>query len=304
MIWFSQTGPEFFHSRRPEQDSDHEDYDRFGEEDGISRFEGEVKLTPFNMKEELEEGRFDKDGHYLFNKNKDATDNWLDNIDWVRVKDGAEPAKPIKETKTLGDSDSEDSNDDEASGRFDEAAKYKEILAMMQPKETVKKALQRLGVRISSAERWKRKKLGIVDDSSEKVTKLTELANEILTHSGNMSVYEETYEVIEKKIKNAAGLSSAADFDMFGDEPEKMDQGTSQEAEGKEKEEADAGEDKLMWEFKWKQEDENIQGPCTTEQMQNWVEEGYFKEGVFVRKCGAEDAKFYTSNRIDFDLYL
>lgn len=284
-----------------QQDSDHEDYDRFGEEDGISRFDGEVKLTPFNMKEELEEGRFDKDGHYLFNKNKDATDNWLDNIDWVKIKGEAEP-KPSKENKTLGDLDSEDSQDGDSKPvvRFDEARKYKEMLVMMQPKETVKRALQRLGVRISSAERLKRKKMGIVDDSSEKVTKLTELANEILTNSGNMSVYEETYEVIEKKIKSAAGISSSADFDMFGDEnvPEKMEQG-SQEAE------ETPLEAQLMWEYKWKQEDgdDKIFGPYNTEQMQNWVGEGYFKEGVFVRKHGQE-TKFYTSNRIDFELYL
>lgn len=297
--------PNSFYSRKPEQDSDHEDYDRFGEEDGISRFDGEVKLTPFNMKEELEEGRFDKDGHYLFNKNKDATDNWLDNIDWIKVKSEAEPSTSKTKEKTLGDSsDSEDESKDgpaaKAEVKFDECAKYKEMLTMMQPKETVKRALQRLGVRISSAERWKRKKMGLVDDSS-KVTQLTEIANEILTNTGNMSVYEETYEAIEKKIKSLSGMTTAAELDMFGDfdgkEQEKMDEGGTEEA---------AAEEKLMWEFKWKQEDgdEKIFGPYDTEQMQNWVGEGYFKEGVFVRKVGALEPKFYTSNRIDFELYL
>lgn len=271
----------------------------------MSRFDGEVKLTPFNMKEELEEGRFDKDGHYLFNKNKDATDNWLDNIDWVRVK--TETDQPTtKENKTLGDSDSEDSQDgssQQASGggrRFDEVAKYKEMLTMMQPKETVKRALQRLGVRISSAERWKRKKMGIVDDSSEKVTKLTELANEILTNSGNMNVYEESYETIERKIKTSSGMSTAAEFDMFGDEVQ-----PAEKMEGTEEPEEPI-EDTLMWEFKWAQDDgdDKIFGPYNTEQMQNWVVDGYFKDGVFVRKCGAKEPKFYTSNRIDFELYL
>lgn len=59
---------------------------------------------------------------------------------------------------------------------------------------------------------------------------------------------------------------------------------------------------KVEWEFKWKQEDEKVHGPFTTEQMQNWVEDEYFKSGVFVRKVG--DENFYTSNRIDFELYL
>lgn len=43
------------------------------------------QLTPFNMKEELEEGHFDADGHFQWDKNNDIKDNWLDNLDWVKV---------------------------------------------------------------------------------------------------------------------------------------------------------------------------------------------------------------------------
>ena len=39
-----------------------------GEEDGMARIDGETKFTPFNMKEEMEEGHFDADGHYLWKK--------------------------------------------------------------------------------------------------------------------------------------------------------------------------------------------------------------------------------------------
>lgn len=58
----------------------------------------------------------------------------------------------------------------------------------------------------------------------------------------------------------------------------------------------------LMWEFKWSQKSEEIEGPNTTEQMQKWVDEGKFKDGVWVRKCGQD--QFYSSSRIDFELYL
>lgn len=47
--------------------------------------EDDVKITPFNMREELEEGHFDKEGHYHWNKESEIKDNWLDNIDWVKV---------------------------------------------------------------------------------------------------------------------------------------------------------------------------------------------------------------------------
>lgn len=39
------------------------------------------------MKEELQEGHFDNQGHYHWKKDADADlkDHWLDNIDWVKV---------------------------------------------------------------------------------------------------------------------------------------------------------------------------------------------------------------------------
>lgn len=42
-----------------------------------------VPITPFNLKEEMEEGHFDSEGNYFIKKEKDIRDNWLDNIDWV-----------------------------------------------------------------------------------------------------------------------------------------------------------------------------------------------------------------------------
>lgn len=54
----------------------------------------------------------------------------------------------------------------------------------MKPKETVNKALKRLGgdvAKLSSVERLKRKKAGTLT-ISEDVTKLTELANQVSTY--------------------------------------------------------------------------------------------------------------------------
>ena len=39
-----------------------------GQEDETIDFDQGTKITPFNMKEELEEGHFDKDGMYIFDK--------------------------------------------------------------------------------------------------------------------------------------------------------------------------------------------------------------------------------------------
>lgn len=45
-------------------------------------------ITPFNVEEEMEEGHFDAQGMYHWNKEENIRDNWLENIDWVKVRTG------------------------------------------------------------------------------------------------------------------------------------------------------------------------------------------------------------------------
>ena len=66
-----------------------------------------------------------------------------------------------------------------------------------------------------------------------------------------------------------------------------------------------------MWEYKWEDtEAAEVHGPFTSAEMLGWTNDGYFPEGVFVRKittsiAGAAPAtKFNSSRRIDFDLYV
>ena len=57
-----------------------------GQEEKTIDFEGETPITPFNMKEEMEDGHFDGDGFYHFKKDANQIkDAWLDDIDWVKV---------------------------------------------------------------------------------------------------------------------------------------------------------------------------------------------------------------------------
>lgn len=67
---------------------------------------------------------------------------------------------------------------------------------------------QRLGgnKKLTSAQKWKLKKqqqkgngAGSTDDKMQDMLKLTELANKIVD-SGNMDVYQETYEMINNKV--------------------------------------------------------------------------------------------------------
>ncbi|XP_033321656.2 CD2 antigen cytoplasmic tail-binding protein 2 homolog holn1 [Megalopta genalis] len=292
-----------------------------GEEDGPTAPETNVGFTAFNMKEELEEGHFDKEGHYLWNKEKEIRDNWLDNIDWMQIKPSS-TASVKKENKSSGLADSD--SDDGPDILFNPVHLYKQILEYLKPGETVSKTLCRLGKgkkRLTTAERWKKKKekKEVEDDeNSVSITKLTELANELLTRTGNMDIYQESYEQIKRKVerseKHAHPSKQEAELDMYADdfdekEKAKLDDGensvrgpaNSKKDDTREDEEED---DEVTWELKWSQ-DENaeIHGPHTSQQMHAWAKEGYFKGGAWVRRTGQSN-QFYNAARMDFELYL
>ena len=181
----------------------------------------------------------------------------------------------------------------------------------------------------TASERWKKKKQSggessqATDSNKELILKLTELADSILSNAGNMDIYQETYEGIQYKIKQSEASKSEADMDMFG---EVYEEKNKKEANSERKESQDEepltkkvrfNEDvnssskdeenihsSVSWEFKWKNEDsEEIHGPHSTSEMLNWVNEGYFESGVWVRRVG-QPGDFYSSRRVDFDLYL
>lgn len=59
-----------------------------GQEAATLPSEGGVRITPFNLQEEMEEGHFDADGNYFLNQDAQIRDSWLDNIDWVWPRTG------------------------------------------------------------------------------------------------------------------------------------------------------------------------------------------------------------------------
>jgi len=287
-----------------DEDNVLDDNDIEGEEEGVANNVGEERFTAFNMREEMEEGHFDKEGHFIWKNEKEVRDNWLDNIDWQKIK----PDDKGLLEKGLGDES--DNSDTEP---FQEIHVYKQILTYMQPKETINKSLSRLGGKyknLSSIERLKRKKAGLLDTNTE-VTELTELADKVLSETGNMDIYQETYEAISNKIENyekkskSKAIVKEAELDMYADdfdtkEKLKLDEaGTS----SNEKKILVTSSNEVMWEFKWDLNKDKVEGPYNTLQMLKWANEGYFKTGVWARKCG-EKTNFYTTNRIDFDLYL
>lgn len=281
-----------------------------GEEDTSLTRDGDIKLTPFNMKDEMNEGHFDRDGNYFWNKEVHVRDAWLDNLDEGQVPESEQ------RDREADNSDDEDDDDDglPMSGEMRPAEKtsiYEQMLEMMKPKESVAKALRRLGGnRSSSSARWRARQSAPpsaeLAEARRSVENLTGLANKLLT-AGNMEVYQMTYEAISHQLKvfsdkNGASASNGCNpsTDMFGDEFEE----TKIDGAGAGGAENDEDSTEETWEYRSDGEDDStpLQGPFTAKQMLKRQEDGRVSEKAVVRRSGTDN--FYSARRVDFELYL
>ncbi|KPM09293.1 CD2 antigen cytoplasmic tail-binding protein 2-like protein [Sarcoptes scabiei] len=307
-------------------DSDEEDdeinaekYNVMGKDDieGIEKstieFDGDIKIMPFNMTEELESGHFDKDGTFIFEKKVEIRDNWLDNINWDRVKQDKSVVKQKE-----NDSSSDDDDEESSSKTLNLQELYSTVCNLIQPTETIRKAIQRYGKQCKSTSNDRRKGLKRKqnddneknlgeqsNDSREKMMQLISIADKIL-QTGDMDIYEKTFEQFQFYLKNA-NSSVKSENDMFSDEFEiKASTALPSTSETSSSSMPPLEiESKTTWEYKWEDKDDaQIYGPFSTEDMLAWVQQGYFKDGVFVRRKNSPDSRFYNSKRIDFDLYI
>lgn len=152
-------GQEF--TRRPSADDDDDDSDSEAEKEVKTGLDGDmgVELIPFNMKKEMEEGRFTAGGEEYIENEKDPHeqhDNWLDGAD----KDGIKKARRAHRERERLEREREAREAELASGEGSEEREHKlmrEAVALMERGETVLEAMQRLG---ADAEAKRRKEDG------------------------------------------------------------------------------------------------------------------------------------------------
>ncbi|XP_078363184.1 CD2 antigen cytoplasmic tail-binding protein 2-like [Oculina patagonica] len=288
-----------------------------GQEDATIDFDEGIKITPFNLKEEMEEGHFDAEGNYFEKKEEVIRDEWLDSLDWVKIKERGDQVRKYM---------SDDSKFEDADEPAEQINKMKEILGIIKPGETVLKALRRLGGKesgrgkgSSASARWqpKAKKQKALEADSEHAAsqedkqtllKLTELADYLL-QTGSFGIYQDTYEKLAHKVKTLEENQKAVDeddaleaaFRQGGGEGEETVMET--ESSGNTKTET-PNEDEVYWQYKWENnKTATVYGPYSSTYMLIWNEQGCFGDGVWVRKVGEDDGPFYNSKRIDFELY-
>lgn len=296
-------GKKFKHTLDSDEEDDEVDAEKYnimdqdqieGTEKATVEFDGDIKITPFNMDEELETGHFDKEGTYIFKKETDIRDNWLDNINWAAVQ---------KDSTSNQKSMISEEDDDSNLNSINIEELYTQVIDLMQPGESIQKAIQRFGKSCQRTKKGLKRKLDTKNDqdenksniSKENMMKLISIADKILS-SGDMSIYERKFEEIQLHL-NKAKKMEAPDNDMFSDDFDSKATGSVTKV--------DPLDNEVQWEFKWEDKDDSpVYGPHSTVEMLAWVKEGYFDKGVFVRRKEAQDSKFYTSKRIDFELYI
>ncbi|GFN99414.1 Cd2 antigen cytoplasmic tail-binding protein 2 [Plakobranchus ocellatus] len=253
-----------------EEDDDGKKYDVLadddieGQEEATIEFDEETPIMPFNMREEMEEGHFDAEGTYIFDKTKEIRDNWIDNIDWVKVKHTNPDDANTGTKRPFEGSDSSDEEEDEDTKNANMLKLYESILDILEKGETVAKAIRRLcknKAKIPSAsQRWKAKKKKTTnsetsgEEDQEAVNKaiaeqkqmlrLTELCD-LLIQKGIMDIYETSYERIsftikqmqEKAENSRLTIAEKGDdgnlLDMFADDFDEKDESKANQKSGK-----------------------------------------------------------------------
>ncbi|TEA38810.1 hypothetical protein DBR06_SOUSAS610181 [Sousa chinensis] len=296
-----------------------------GQEAATLPSEGGVRITPFNLQEEMEEGHFDADGNYFLNREAQIRDSWLDNIDWVKIRERPPNQRPPS-----------DSEEEDSLGQTPMSAQalLEGLLELMLPRETVAGALRRLGAR--GGGKGGSKGPGR-PSSPQRLDRLSGLADQMVAR-GNLGVYQETRERLAMRLKGLGcqtqgprDPTAPPSLDMFAEEVAEGELETPTPAqrggkiEGQRRDvvgrgrplevqmalpvilDAESPGDGLadvMWEYKWENTgDAELYGPFSSTQMQTWVNEGYFPDGVYCRKMDTPGGQFYNSKRIDFDLY-
>uniref|UniRef100_A0A915PDI3 Uncharacterized protein n=2 Tax=Meloidogyne TaxID=189290 RepID=A0A915PDI3_9BILA len=217
-------------------DSDEEDngneYERLdmkkveGQEDATQEYEGEIKIMPFNMNDDLEEGHFDAFGTFIYNKKEAAIkDAWLDNIEWDKAKDAAG-----EKWGKLNDDEKINEKEDD----LELKTIYSKLLELLGVGETIDGALKKLNSQkgLSASEerkkRWAAKKAGnsslpVQNDSIQnKIAELTSLADSLIS-LGHMEAYQLSPVKIKKMVEELEpkadenNTAKEATVDMFAE---------------------------------------------------------------------------------------
>ncbi|ESK94511.1 lin1 family protein [Moniliophthora roreri MCA 2997] len=256
---FGKSGSEDDSSAESDEPEDEDDAER-RKKAGMG-----YELSSFNMREEMEEGKFTEDGNYIRSFDPHVVhDRWMDGLDEKEIRQ-ARKRKKQQERIEMEKAKAEEKEIEESGGK---PAMEKQLLAMLKKGETVLEALQRFGAEAKRSKGRSKQYSGDVNMTKETspIEQITHLASNIMS-LGNADIYSTTYEELVRSVRRS-GLVD--------------DSWTPPSA------------DKL-YEYKWDmpgagQTGETF-GPFGEEEMRSWYKASYFGpigEKVKVRQLGGE----------------
>ncbi|GAA5897986.1 hypothetical protein JCM5296_001446 [Sporobolomyces johnsonii] len=237
-------GQEFGRGEDDDDEGDEEDEEDYAPEDDLANNDDAPRsrrskkgmgyaLSSFNMKDELNEGRFSADGSYIANKADPLAnhDTWLDGVSKASIR-------AAREAKARMDAKQKQREEEEARGE-EQLTQLRDdcligLLALVREGETVAKALTRLGAAKKKAEaaapgapKPKKPSKGAIkaddmelDDDvppppslappseptpseryAAKIERLTHLASTLLSAHGELEIYDQSYADIIKTLK-------------------------------------------------------------------------------------------------------
>ncbi|KAF8798095.1 hypothetical protein BYT27DRAFT_7203807 [Phlegmacium glaucopus] len=222
------------------------------------------ELSSFNMREEMEEGKFTEDGTYVRTFDPHSVhDRWMEGLDDTEIK-LARRRKRDQEKKQREKLEAEERELEDSGGQD---AMERELLPMLKKGETVLEALQRLGSRAKKPQKNERHM--DIDKSHTGPTdieQITHLASSLMS-LGDADIYSKTYEEIVRSVRSSGKVEPSW-------EPPSAD---------------------IKYEYKWSSLDAGQTtetfGPFGEEEIKSWFKASYFGpagEKIHVRRVDGE----------------
>jgi len=273
---------------------------------------------PFNVHQELAEGKFDEvGGHYIPNKEAKENDPWLREMDELQRKDKdyiskvqqslaskslqdhspydllEPPDLLLKVTNILGNGE----NVFHAMRRLKPSRNNKATSKNRNKNQKVKKQ-DRSKASVKTASNDKGNEPSNVSDNEKTFNELVELADALFAR-GWSNIYNEPKEMLVQQIqqerdirdeqKQTTSNTTDTDNNSYMADP---------------REESIPTEGAIYWEYKWSPDMQEVYGPFDSATMASWVDAGYFDEGVVARqKTDNSNEQFISVNSIPFALY-
>jgi CD2 antigen cytoplasmic tail-binding protein 2 len=295
-----QKYPDIFKDERRDDEESSDDEEKLAEE-GLDEEVGAggrkshaPKREAFNMKSEMEEGRFDTAGNFVRKAaEKDAIhDSWLTGISKKEMKKAKEAM------------DKREAERREQMRRDDEVLTSEvlaRLIAVLDKGESILEALARFGGKKKAAanknkNQWRQKKKAAADaaaademqvdtqgkgkDTTEDpeevkrkamVETITGAADVLLTR-GQLEVYDETRESLMRQYRQETG-------------EDWVDRKAEDEGAGS------VAAELRQWEYRWTdgRDDGSTYGPYGNPEMKSWNDHGFFGEGIEFRLVGSAE---------------